>query len=438
MRGFVDNFTKICKELLLLLSRFNCGRFFIYFLVENNIVCLYKVIEILVVNRRFYESNEICFRCGFAAISDGVCLKDEKDLISAVNKISKGSKFDSFHSYYKMFRLFTRVGRFKAAWLCRIKNQLIIINKKGHNSFEAKQIAFEIASLGEHEFRDALIELGVDDFDFNLLSPLISEFSKDLNSGLNHLKNSSLALRKYEIDKHIRSMSEYEKRQLEKIIDKRNIYLIGPSVYDSVNFDANINFDYVARIGYTGPASISYGDEINTNLSFYKEAKLKDMLKLGCIAVIKKLDFVYVGGNSSPALLEEVGKIKDFILSDFSGPILSGSSPNAGLELVLCLVDMGVNCVYISNIDMFVGEHYPAGYVYDNSDGYTVRGGSLVSVISKKKMCNSFVNHFPLPQFAIYKWLREKEVVVCDEVLDKVLDEGAIGYLEKLNSNYCL
>lgn len=405
---------------------------------KAGILNIYIVSEILLLNKK-YKSLEYILKN-----NDNyplLALVSSKNELMALKKISNGFPSDSKNQLRDLKSLsafFTKTGFFKLAWWCRVKSHINILKNGNCRPEQIDQIAFEIATIGYDKFKVLVNGLYLCLDQFEDIEERILLFSNDFQAGLHHLKKMSEEIVGNEIGIYVEKKGVFYGEHVNFInyIVGKNILIIGPSVYDSNTFIKKVKHDVVGRIGYTGEDSISVAKTLGVDLSFYKDYKLSDIISNKKEVHVGEALYSCIGANTS---IENINKISDnsrLIVSKFSGPILAGSGPNAGLEFVLMLIDSGAKKVFISNIDLFLGKFYPSGYIFSNSIDEKISDPSDVSEIEGKKICRSFVNHFPVAQYSTFYWLWRNNKIEGDAVFSSLMENGLDEYLVKLSDTY--
>lgn len=305
------------------------------------------------------------------------------------------------------------------------------------NEEERDSLLYEVYFIGKNEHDKLMSNYNIYFRNINIqLKKMVTQsFDYHINKYFKILRTKSEINFIKQINKNNLNTVEIYKKLFNKKIDglgNKKILLIGPSFRetDTKNY---YDFDYIARVGYTGSESVSTLRGCVTSMSFYKDEKFKQLLNQSAFDWSNELQFIILSGIN-PDKINLINIDKNIYYSNFTGEILDGYECNAGLEALLYLLDNGVGEIKLINFDLFLNPRYPSGYLL--SDPMINSGdGSIVvpNINSRRSMA---IGHPPFMQFAAYKCAQGTGRLKGDSEFESIMNNGLLDYLYRLEIQY--
>lgn len=427
---------RIAKKILKILFYRNIVLFFVAIGTRAGVVDFERVLMLLLSSRK---KNQIVFFLSLADRKGLYCVAQAKNKKEAAASAAKSlqnrkAKLASNHYLSVAYKFCIRSGLFEAAWIYRVFLQVQRIREGGLSSLELSEISFEVATIGYDEYTGFAQSHSVDVRPLGEIKKEIVAFENDFGLGIKHLLCMS-KLKSNSDDSMVGDIlgrANQERRAKINYLKGKKIVVIGPSVYESESTCFDSEKILVARIGYSGKDSLASDWEYRTDVSIYKRHKIRSMIEVEKEKHCLEPFVSYLSDAYVPDVLC-LGGGPSFVKSQFTGNVLGSCKLNAGLELVINLLNDGAKPVCLKNIDLFTGKYYPKGYITYNYKLFSV---SKNKELDDGKVCNSFVNHCPVAHYAAYCWLWRHEKVYGDVVFTELMSGGLLNYLNKLETVY--
>lgn len=209
----------------------------------------------------------------------------------------------------------------------------------------------------------------------------------------------------------------------------RRVALVGPVNYpDDIGDEINA-YDYVARLGYSGPSSLAEGTGLRTDLSFYANHKLRDVHALtqnmaGLQAIFLKWGVSVSGLTDSGVDPEKVH------MTPLVRHIVYNTTLNSGLNFAFVLAAMLRVKLTVYGFNFFLDPRYPQGYAVIGRRGQTAE-----NPYSSQERAVSFArHHHPTAQFRFFKKLVRAGLCEADRDTHAIADMTDEQYLESLEA----
>ena len=341
----------------------------------------------------------------------------------------KNKRIDQLEACSKFY---TAMGYFNAGWYFRIAWQVALLKHYKTTKSIKEEIAFEIACISRDKYiniaQDYEIELNFND----AIEKSILNFEGNYNESIRYLKQKSKQKQKCEHKAYIDEINK-NLTSLVKEFEGKEVLLIGPSVFEPDNEINPSEYDYVARIGYSGEDSVGAFKEVGTDISHYKNHKLENIYNTGKANVLNNLKLMTVS-NLKLDMLEKI-KEKNIVYSSFTGPVLLNNEMNAGLEFLSIIIEDLELKPTVCNIDLFTNKTYPRGYISNNyKQNYKKYGWSLDDHTQCRSMA---LNHNPIAQFSFFYFLWRNKKFKADSTLEALMHNNIEEYINKLEKIYC-
>ncbi len=221
-----------------------------------------------------------------------------------------------------------------------------------------------------------------------------------------------------------RYFTECEKAFSEYIKNKR-VAIVGPVAVGANNGAEIDSYDVVVRFNFKGLNKFDplvFGTK--TNVSFYISQDLPtDVVHHAKVKVMNGLDWIVCDYNQN-AMSKCFEGLKSPIRPrfkaghDFVNPFFKGTA-NAVQRCLLDLLRFPCASIKVFNSNLFLDGNYSPGYRTEAS------------------VANyNFMRHDPVSNFIFLQRLRAHNLVEVDEVLGRVLEVDADGYVAELNARY--
>lgn len=226
-------------------------------------------------------------------------------------------------------------------------------------------------------------------------------------------------------------------KHLKSLFKNKKAFIAGPSVRHSDVYPSKSDNILVFALGFAGKKSMpeSWAD-LDINGSFYAKHKFSRMKKDGSIKELSNIDYIFIKRD-----YEDLSIIRKFAKTDhiIQSPIYFraiGTSLNAGTELLLVLEYFGFEKIELANIDLFLNDKYPSGYITTRKERYIERSEKEWK-LSHGEMLRSFaLYHSPAFQYSVYEYFYNKNLFLCDAFLSEIMEGGLYNYLTRLENQY--
>lgn len=415
-----QSLTKSQKE-----EAFDCIRYLI--LNENNSLPFKYSIErlntiILNENNSFKNENLFSF---WASFKEYFISQNEKDSIRLLNILSENLLNQSL-SHYQLLNLYTivlRTGRFEFAYLIRNASQdELIKNYKKYKKIN-KDIIYKIVSI-YLERKDDENSLKY----FKLIKDTKNKKYKNFCYFVRLLYSSDFCLNKFI---KIENFNNEIDTLYGDTINNKNIALVGPGNFESIDGELIDSHDLVIRLNYED--SLKYASPIKKgtkcNITYFSggqttfllENKISDwpkditwlVTKVNNVIELIKLKFFRFGNLST--------NVRSFIHQDIN---LYHGSLNLLPNILLDLIRFNAKSIKVFHSDLYLTLLPSKGYYedYNNEVITAIRGFSF--------------SHDPLTQYFLTNTLWKNNKIIGDQYFDTVMNMDALSYMKNLEKKY--
>lgn len=255
------------------------------------------------------------------------------------------------------------------------------------------------------------------------------------NRLLNTIKSDNAIRTEASVDNKYSPGPKPVDKKLEQLIQGKTVAIVGPS--KGADNQAEIDgFDFVVRMGYTGPAGFPENTGTRCDIAFYAPHKIKKMITNDSLGVTDELKLA--------VLFKMKGYIRRGINPDElpinQNRIAWAVLPPFKLTLANTLLKALYNCILcrpakikVFNADLFLSTDYPAGYIANKRS--VANSGSWS--YGHKGTCKSFaLNHNPAEQLEFYKHYYYRGAFEADPRLTEIINMPAEQYIDKLDALY--
>lgn len=222
---------------------------------------------------------------------------------------------------------------------------------------------------------------------------------------------------------------------IENVKGKR-VLLVGPAQGQPAEGDL-MDFDFVARIGFTGAGSAPDESSTRCDLSFlarwHAEALIEKLKTEEFYPLKTRFLLRYdVTEDLRAKLSEAMDCVADFP-TEPCDRIFSKVIPNFAPQVIMFLLSCSPAELKISNIDLMTSTLRPAAYA-TNKEVVAQSGGWAYPAATMRRSFAQF--HNPFTHFSFFASLRELKGVTFSDELSRIIDNGLSSYREQLRHLY--
>ena len=236
-----------------------------------------------------------------------------------------------------------------------------------------------------------------------------------------------------------RALLSYQGLESPEVVESvrgKRVLLVGPAQGQIDRADL-AEFDFVARLGFTGKGSAPDESSTRCDLSFLARWHAEALTeKLNTVdSHLLKTHFL-LRYDVTQDLRDRLSKSLDYLSGFPTDPcdrIFSKVIPNFAPQVIMFLLSCSPIELKISNIDLMTSTVRPAAYatnkeVVEKSEGW---------VYPAATMRRSFAQfHNPFTHFSFFARLRDLEGVSFSPELSRIIDDGISSYRERLRYLY--
>lgn len=404
---------------------FDCIRYLI--INENNSLPFkysIKRLNAIILNENNSCKNENMFSF-WVTFKEYFLSKNEPDSISLLNNLSKNLLNQSL-SHYQLLNLYTivlRTGRFQFAYFIRNASQDELLKNFIKYKKINKDIIYKIVSI-YLERKDDENSLKY----FKLIKGTKNKKYKNFCYYIRLLYSSDFCLNK--LIKIENFNNEVDKLYGDAIINK-NIALVGPGNFESIDGELIDSHDLVIRLNYED--TLKYASPIKKgtkcNITYFSGGQTTFFLENKISNWPKDITWLVTKVNN---LIENI-KLKFFRFGNITTNIRSFIHQDSNLyhgslnllpNILLDLVRFNAKSIKVFHSDLYLTLLPSKGYYenFNNEVITAIRGFSF--------------SHDPLTQYFITNTLWKNNKIIGDKYFENVMTMDALSYMKNLEQKY--